>query len=84
MGVFGVLVDAAIFRVMRNTGDLTPMIGSLGLSLVIQYSVQAIWGPQFLRYHYRSEGYRSSARASPRRRSASLPPPWRCSASTPC
>jgi branched-subunit amino acid ABC-type transport system permease component len=52
MGLFGVAVDAAIFRIMRNTGDLTPMIGSLGLSIVIQYSVQAIWGPQFLRYHY--------------------------------
>ncbi|MBV9521717.1 MAG: branched-chain amino acid ABC transporter permease [Alphaproteobacteria bacterium] len=52
MGVIGVLVDRGIFRVMRNTGDLTPMIGSLGLSLAIQYSVQAIWGPQFLRYHY--------------------------------
>jgi len=52
MGGFGVLIDAAIFRVMRNTDDLTPMIGSLGLSLAIQYSVQAIFGPQFLRYHY--------------------------------
>ena len=52
MGLFGVAVDTAIFRIMRNTGDLTPMITSLGLSLVIQYSVQAIWGPQFLRYRY--------------------------------
>ncbi len=52
MGGAGVLVDAGVFRIMRNTGDLTPMIGSLGLSLAIQYSVQAIWGPQFLRYHY--------------------------------
>jgi branched-subunit amino acid ABC-type transport system permease component len=52
MGGVGVIVDRGIFRVMRNTGDLTPMIGSLGLSLAIQYSVQAIWGPQFLRYHY--------------------------------
>jgi branched-subunit amino acid ABC-type transport system permease component len=52
MGGFGLAVDAAIFRFLRNTGDLTPMIASLGLSLVIQYSVQAIWGPQFLRYRY--------------------------------
>ena len=52
MGVFGTVVDAGIFRVMRNTGDLTPMIGSLGLALAIQYAVQAIWGPQFVNYHY--------------------------------
>jgi branched-subunit amino acid ABC-type transport system permease component len=52
MGFFGVAVDTAIFRVIRGTGDLTPMITSLGLSLVVQYSVQAIWGPQFLRYRY--------------------------------
>jgi branched-subunit amino acid ABC-type transport system permease component len=52
MGCFGVLVDRVIFRAMRSTGDLTPMIASLGLSLAIQYSVQAIWGPQFLRYQY--------------------------------
>jgi branched-subunit amino acid ABC-type transport system permease component len=52
MGFVGIIVDRGIFQIMRNTGDLTPMIGSLGLSLVIQYSVQAIWGPQFLRYHY--------------------------------
>lgn len=52
MGFAGIVVDQGIFRVMRNTGDLTPMIGSLGLSLAIQYSVQAIWGPQFLSYHY--------------------------------
>jgi len=52
MGVFGVAVELGIFRFLRNTGDLTPMIASLGLALAIQYSVQAIWGPQFLRYNY--------------------------------
>ena len=52
MGGFGIVVDRVIFRALRNAGDLTPMIASLGLSLAIQYSVQAIWGPQFLRYRY--------------------------------
>ena len=52
MGCFGIVVDRVIFRALRDTGDLTPMIASLGLSLAIQYSVQAIWGPQFLRYSY--------------------------------
>ena len=52
MGLFGVIVDAGIFRIMRNTGDLTPMIGSLGVALAIQYGVQAIWGPQFLNFRY--------------------------------
>jgi branched-subunit amino acid ABC-type transport system permease component len=52
MGLFGILVDRTVFRIMRNAGDLTPMIASLGLALAIQYSVQAIWGPQFLQYRY--------------------------------
>jgi branched-subunit amino acid ABC-type transport system permease component len=52
MGCFGIVVDRVIFRALRYAGDLTPMIASLGLSLAIQYSVQAIWGPQFLRYEY--------------------------------
>jgi branched-subunit amino acid ABC-type transport system permease component len=52
MGCFGIVVDRVIFRALRDAGDLTPMIASLGLSLAIQYSVQAIWGPQFLRYEY--------------------------------
>lgn len=52
MGFFGVAVDLGIFRFLRDTGDLTPMIASLGVALAIQYSVQAIWGPQFLRYIY--------------------------------
>jgi branched-chain amino acid transport system permease protein len=52
MGAFGVAADFSIFRLIRNTEDLTPMIASLGLALGIQYSVQAIWGPQFLRYRY--------------------------------
>ncbi|HKD75744.1 MAG TPA: branched-chain amino acid ABC transporter permease, partial [Ktedonobacterales bacterium] len=52
MGSFGIVVDRVIFRAMRNVGDLTPMIASLGLSLAIQYTVQAVWGPQFLLYTY--------------------------------
>jgi branched-subunit amino acid ABC-type transport system permease component len=52
MGCFGIVVDRVVFRALRDAGDLTPMIASLGLSLAIQYSVQAIWGPQFLRYRY--------------------------------
>jgi len=52
MGCFGIAVDRIIFRAMRGAGDLTPMIASLGLSLAIQYSVQAVWGPQFLLYRY--------------------------------
>jgi branched-subunit amino acid ABC-type transport system permease component len=52
MGLFGILVDRVVFRVMRKAGDLTPMIASLGLALAIQYAVQAIWGPQFLQYRY--------------------------------
>ncbi len=52
MGFVGIVVDLGIFRFLREAGDLTPMIASLGVALAIQYSVQAIWGPQFQRYTY--------------------------------
>jgi len=52
MGFFGILVDRAIFRVFRNAGDIAPMIASLGLAIAIRYSIQAIFGPHFLRYNF--------------------------------
>jgi len=52
VGVVGIMIDRGIFRVMRNAGDVTPMIASLGLAIAIRHSVQAIWGPQILRYDY--------------------------------
>lgn len=52
MGFFGIVVDRAIFRVFRNAGDIAPMIASLGLAIAIRYSIQAIFGPHFLRYDF--------------------------------
>jgi len=52
VGVVCIMIDRGIFRVMRNAGDVTPMIASLGLAIAIRHSVQAIWGPQILRYDY--------------------------------
>jgi branched-chain amino acid transport system permease protein len=52
MGFFGILVDRAIFRVFRNAGDVAPMIASLGLAVAIRYTIQAIFGPHFLRYDF--------------------------------
>lgn len=52
MGIFGVLVDRAVFRIFRNSDDVAPMIASLGLSIAIRYSVQATFGPRFLRYDF--------------------------------
>jgi branched-subunit amino acid ABC-type transport system permease component len=52
MGFFGILVDRSIFRVFRNAGDIAPMIASLGLAIAIRYSIQAIFGPRFLRYDF--------------------------------
>ena len=52
MGFFGILVDRAIFRVFRNAGDIAPMIASLGLAIAMRYSIQAIFGPHFLRYDF--------------------------------
>ena len=51
-GLFGVLVDRLVFRVFRNSDDVAPMITSLGLAIAIRYSVQAIFGPRFLRYDF--------------------------------
>lgn len=52
MGVFGILIDRLVFRVFRNSDDVAPMIASLGLAIAIRYSVQAIFGPRFLRYDF--------------------------------
>jgi branched-subunit amino acid ABC-type transport system permease component len=52
MGLFGILVDRAVFRIFRNADDVAPMIASLGLAIAIRYSVQAIFGPRFLRYDF--------------------------------
>jgi branched-subunit amino acid ABC-type transport system permease component len=52
MGVVGILFDRAIFRVFRNMGDVAPMVASLGLAIAIRYSVQAVFGPRFLRYDF--------------------------------
>lgn len=52
VGLVGIAIDRGIFRVMRNAGEVTPMIASLGLAIAIRHTVQAIWGPQILRYDY--------------------------------
>lgn len=52
MGVAGVLIDRSIFRVFRASSDIPPMIASLGLAIAIRYSIQAIFGPHFLRYDF--------------------------------
>jgi branched-subunit amino acid ABC-type transport system permease component len=52
MGLIGILFDRAIFRVFRNMGDVAPMVASLGVAIAIRYTVQAVFGPRFLRYDF--------------------------------
>ena len=52
MGFVGVLIDRLVFRRFRNSDDVAPMIASLGLGIAIRYSVQAVFGPRFLRYDF--------------------------------
>jgi len=52
VGLIGIAIDRGIFRFMRDSGDVAPMIASLGLAIVIRHGVQAIFGPQILRYNY--------------------------------
>jgi branched-subunit amino acid ABC-type transport system permease component len=52
VGLIGIAIDRGIFRFMRDAGDVAPMIASLGLAIVIRHGVQAIFGPQILRYDY--------------------------------
>lgn len=52
VGLVGIAIDRGIFRAMRSAGEVTPMIASLGLAIAIRHTVQAIWGPQILRYDY--------------------------------
>jgi branched-subunit amino acid ABC-type transport system permease component len=52
VGLIGIAIDRGIFRYMRNAGEVAPMIASLGLAIAIRHTVQAIFGPQILRYNY--------------------------------
>ena len=52
VGLFGIGLDRVVFRTMRNAGDVTPMIASLGVGLAMRAGVQAIFGPEILRYDY--------------------------------
>ena len=52
MGLAGVVIDRLVFRIFRNSDDVAPMIASLGLSIAIRYTVQATFGPRFLRYDF--------------------------------
>ena len=52
VGLIGIAIDRGIFRFMRDAGDVAPMIASLGLAIVIRHGIQAIFGPQILRYDY--------------------------------
>jgi branched-subunit amino acid ABC-type transport system permease component len=50
MGLVGIVIDRAVFRTFRQSGEVPPMIASLGLGIAIRYGIQAIFGPHFLRY----------------------------------
>jgi branched-subunit amino acid ABC-type transport system permease component len=52
MGVLGILLDRIVFRIFRNSDDVAPMIASLGVAISVQYGIQAIFGPRFLRYDF--------------------------------
>jgi len=43
-GVFAILTDRLFFKRMRDYGDVTPMIASLGLSIAMRNTVRALWG----------------------------------------
>lgn len=52
LGVVGIAFYRFIFRRIANSGDITPMITSLGLAIAVRHSIQAIWGPQHETYNY--------------------------------
>ncbi len=52
MGGVGCLFYRYIFKRVAGTGDITPMIVSLGLAIAIRGGLQAIWGPQHKIYDY--------------------------------
>ena len=52
MGILGALIDRGVFRRMRDFGDITPMVASLGLGIAMRHGVQAIWGPQHVTFDY--------------------------------
>lgn len=50
-GLFGMLTDRAVFKRMRDVGDVIPMITSLGLSIAMRESIRAIWGSDIKIYN---------------------------------
>ena len=52
LGTVGIVLHRFIFRRIANSGDITPMIASLGLAIAIRHGIQAIWGPQHVTYDY--------------------------------
>src|ERR1700736_2370836 len=54
-GLAGIGLYLGVFRIFRDKGDVAPMIASLGIAIAIRNLIQAIWGPQILRYDYEIE-----------------------------
>lgn len=50
-GLFGMLIDRVVFKRMREAGDVTPMVTSLGLSIAMRNVVRAIWGSDIRVYN---------------------------------
>lgn len=54
-GLAGIGLYLGVFAIFRDKGDVAPMIASLGIAIAIRNLIQAIWGPQILRYDYEIE-----------------------------
>jgi urea transport system permease protein len=46
LAVFGMITEAGLIRPLHGRGDLSTLLATFGLSIVIQQAVQLIWGPQ--------------------------------------
>src|SRR5579863_3215304 len=78
-GALGYAIEWIVIRRVQGSGLLATIIVTLGLYFVLHSSIVAIWGPEVRTYPaiFGTTLCISGASRSPRRISASLPPPWR-------
>ena len=52
LALVGIVLEILIFSRLQGKGVVAPLVASLGVAIVIQNSIQAIWGGDILAYRY--------------------------------
>lgn len=47
-GLIAILIERTVYRPIRNSNRIVPMISALGAALILRMAAQIIWGPEML------------------------------------